>query len=90
MAKKITDELYSAYEQWIKTEDRANTLHHAFAILADKHTGTSDIMDRGGLIVELARRRLNGELPSGKATDSESVIEGSIPSSPKEHVPIKK
>ena len=83
MAKKISKDLYEAYLTWIKAEDRVNDLHHAFGVLTDKHLGSDhDKMDSGMLIVQLARMRLNGESPSGKASVFGTDSEGSNPSSP--------
>lgn len=73
MAKKINDELYSAYKQWTEMEKRVTMLYLAFEQLAIEHNGTDDRLIQGQLIVELARKRMaeNKELSNSSFTNKE-------------------
>lgn len=88
--KKISNELYQAYLLWTESENRSTDLHHALVVLTNQHLGQShDRIDDGELLVQLARMRINGESPSGKAPVSGTDSVGSNPTSPKKILPPK-
>jgi hypothetical protein len=75
MARKLTQEIYDAYLNWIKKNEIADKAHGKMAKLIKDNCNDPDPIQQGQIVVHLTRVRLGTMTLDGRSIDKEAQAE---------------